>query len=215
LKQQGLLDESADFSSVDQLLDGLERTSGRVGGVVQYAAARRPALREEWRAIREEARSLTPDRLPSGESLTSLWTQLKNRIGAPAEVDLRNVFDARAVCGAFSPTGARWLGASAMVGATRTGQVLAASLIEQYRATLHEIQEVGYADYAARQLRPYVRAAAAQFAPGKSTLTDRLLNRYRATPKRFQALLGTLGTSGTLGTYFAASTPRARRLRSS
>jgi len=51
-------------------------------------------------------------------------------------------------------------------------------LIEQYRATLHEIQEVGYADYAARQLRPYVRAAASQFAPRKSTLTDRLLDRY-------------------------------------
>ena len=50
--------------------------------------------------------------------------------------------------------------------------------MEQYRDTLREIQQVGYADYAARQLSPYVRAAAAQFAPGKSTLTERLLDRY-------------------------------------
>jgi hypothetical protein len=76
------------------------------------------------------------------------------------------------------PQGARWLGASAVAGAARTGQVLAASLLEQYRATLREVQEVGYTEYATRQLRPYVRAAASQFSPGKSTLTERLLDRH-------------------------------------
>jgi hypothetical protein len=179
LKQQGLLDESADFSTVDQLLDGLERTSGRIAESINTPPLDVPALREEWRAIREEARSLTPDRLPSGESLTSLWTQLKTE----SKRQQKSIFETSSMLALSAvrsaPQGARWLGASAMVGATRTGQVLAASLIEQYRTTLHEIQEVGYADYAARQLRPYVRAAAAQFAPGKSTLTDRLLNRYK------------------------------------
>ena len=78
LKQQGLLDESTDFSTVDQLLDGLERTSGRVAESLNTPPLDVPALREEWRAIREEARSLTPDRLPSGESVTALWSQLKS-----------------------------------------------------------------------------------------------------------------------------------------
>jgi hypothetical protein len=40
------------------------------------------------------------------------------------------------------------------------------------------VQEVGYTEYATRQLRPYVRAAASQFSPGKSTLTGRLLDRH-------------------------------------
>ena len=51
------------------------------------------------------------------------------------------------------PQGARWLGASAVAGATRTGQVLAASLLEQYRTTLREVQQVGYTEYATRQLQ--------------------------------------------------------------
>ena len=178
LKEQGLLDDSADFSSVDQLLDGLERTSGRVAESINTPPLDVPALREEWRAIREEARSLTPDRLPTGESLIGVWTQLK----AESMRQGKSIFETSSMLAVSAvrsaPQGARWLGASAVVGATRTGQVLAASLIEQYRDTLREIQEVGYAHYAARQLRPYARAAASQFAPGKSTLTDRLLDRY-------------------------------------
>jgi hypothetical protein len=61
--------------------------------------------------------------------------------------------------------------------------VLAASLLEQYRETLREVQQTGYADYATRQLRPYVRAATSQFAPGTPTLTERLLDRHTRKPK--------------------------------
>src|SRR6186713_443521 len=73
LKEQRLLDDRADFSSVDQLLDGLERTSGRVAESINTPPLDVPALREEWRAIREEARGLAPERLPTGESLIGLW----------------------------------------------------------------------------------------------------------------------------------------------
>jgi hypothetical protein len=178
LKQQGLLEDSADVSSVDQLLDGLERTSGRIAQTINTPPLDVAGLREEWRAIREEARSVTPDRLPTGESLIALWTQLKTE-SARQEKSIFETSSMLALSALRSaPHDARWLGASAMVGATRTGQVLAASLIEYYRHTLRDIHEVGYLEYARRQLRPYVRAAATQFAPDKSTLTDRLLDRY-------------------------------------
>jgi hypothetical protein len=75
------------------------------------------------------------------------------------------------------PDGARWLGTSAVVGATRTGQILAASLLDYYRTTLQDVREVGYATYAVRQLRPYVRAAASHMAPERRTLTERFLDR--------------------------------------
>ena len=178
LKQQGLLEHDADFSSVDQLLDGLERTSGRVAQSINTPPLDVPSLREEWRSLREEARTLTSDRLPTGESLLGLWTQLKTE----SERQQKSVFETSSMLALSAvrsaPQGARWLGASAVVGATKTGQVLAASVIEQYRETLHQIQDVGYTDYAARQLTPYVRAAASQFSPGKSTLTQRLLDRF-------------------------------------
>jgi len=178
LKEQRLLDPDADFSTVDQLLDGLERTSGRVAETINTPPLDVPALREEWRAIREEARGLAPERLPTGESLIDLWTELKSE---SARQDA-SIFDTSSMLALSAvralPQGAWWLGASAVVGAARTGQVLAASLLEQYRATLREVREVGYAAYATRQLRPYVRAAASQFRPEKPTLTERLLDRH-------------------------------------
>lgn len=178
LKAQGLLDADTEFTSVDQLLDGLERTSSRLAQTINTPPLDVAALRQELREIREEARSLAPERLPSGEALTSLWIDLKTE-SARQEKSIFETSSMLALSAVRSlPQGARWLGASAVAGATRTGQVLAASLLEQYRATLNEVRQIGYTEYATRQLSPYVRAAASHFAPSKSTFTERLLDRH-------------------------------------
>jgi hypothetical protein len=70
------------------------------------------------------------------------------------------------------------------VGATRTGSVFGAAIIDHYRQTLREIQQIGYAAYAGRQLRPYVRAAVSQFSPKRRTLTERLLDTLHTAPRR-------------------------------
>jgi hypothetical protein len=178
LKAQRLLDADTEFTSVDQLLDGLERTSARLAQTINTPPLDVASLRHEWHAIREEARSLTPERLPSGEALTSLWTELKTE-SARQE---KSVFETSSMLALSAvrtlPQGARWLGASAVASATRTGQVLAASLLEQYTATLAEVRNVGYTQYATRQLTPYVRAAASHFSPAKPTFTERFLDRH-------------------------------------
>ncbi len=78
------------------------------------------------------------------------------------------------------PGGARWLGASARVGAARAGQLVAASLLEHYGGALGEMRQVGYVAFARRQLAPYVTAAVAQFRSGRSTLTQRALAKLRS-----------------------------------
>jgi hypothetical protein len=74
----------------------------------------------------------------------------------------------------------RWLSASAVAGAGRTGRVVGEALLDHYRQTLDEVRQVGYAEYAGRQLTPYVRAAVAQFSPEQRTLTERILARLRS-----------------------------------
>jgi hypothetical protein len=61
--------------------------------------------------------------------------------------------------------------------ASHTGRVFADALLDHYRQTLSEIRQVGFATYAVRQFRPYVRAAVAQFSPKRGTLTERLLRK--------------------------------------
>jgi len=181
LREQGLLDKDAEFTNVDQLLDGLERTSSRLAATINAPPLDVAGLRKEWEALREDARSLNPAGLPSPDTVRSLWAELKTE-SARQE---RSVFETSSVMAVSAvralPEGVRWLSASTRVGAMRTGQVLAAVLIDHYRQTLTELQQVGYLTYAGRQLRPYVRAAVRQFSPARPTLTQRLVEKLQIT----------------------------------
>jgi hypothetical protein len=183
LKAQGLLDADTSFTSVDQLLDGLERTSSRLAATVNTPPLDVAGLRKEWEALREEAR-LMPASLPSREAIGELWSRLQ----AQSAEQNTSVFQTSSVMAVSAvralPDGIRWLSATARVGAARTGQMVAGALLDHYRQTLGEMQRVGYLAYAGQQLAPYVRAAAAQFSPERRTVTDRLLGRLRALRAR-------------------------------
>ena len=188
LKAEGLLDKEAEFSNVDQILDGLEKTSSRLAATVNAPPLDVASLRREWAALREDARSLTPASLPSREAIGQLWTQLKSE---SARQD-RSVFEMSSMLAVSAagklPDSVRWLSASAKSAASRTGYVFGAALLEYYSQTLGEIRDVGFVRYAGRQLRPYVRAAVVQFSPKRPSLTQRLLDRWKK-PKRDAANL--------------------------
>jgi hypothetical protein len=161
LKAQGLLEKDREFTSVDQMLDGLERTSSRLATTVNTPPLDVAALRGEWNAIRESARSLPAPAFPSTQAIATSWNQLKS---ASAQQG-RSVFEISTMM--------------ALVATRRTGQVLGSALLDHYRATLTEMESVGYTRYAADHLRPYVTAAVRQFSTGRPTLTERLLRRLR------------------------------------
>jgi hypothetical protein len=179
LKAQGLLDKDTQFTSVDQLLDGLERTSSRLAATINTPPLDVAGLRKEWAAIREEARGLPAASLPSRETITHIWTELTTE-SARQE---RSVFETSSMMAIATvralPDGVRWISSSARVGAMRTGQVVASALLDHYRETLSEIRQVGYLTYAGRQFRPYVRAAIGQFSPQRRTLTQRVLDKLQ------------------------------------
>ena len=183
LKAQGLLETDAEFTTVDQMLDGLERTSSRLAATVNTPPLDVASLREEWQALREEVSHLPQASLPSLESIGTVWADLK----AESARQERSIFETSSVMAVSAaralPGGVRWLSASARVGVARTGQVFAAALLDHYRQTLREIQQVGYLTYAGRQFRPYVRAAADQFSPKHLTLTQRLLEKLALKPR--------------------------------
>lgn len=166
LKEQGLLDTNAQFTSVDQMLDGLERTSGRLAATINTPPLDVAALRKEWDEIRVDARKIQPGELPSRDSIAAMWTQLK----AESVRQDRSVFE----------TSSMMAVSAVRAGVVRTGEIVGVALIDHYSRTLAQIRETGYAAFAARQFRPYVRAAIGQFSPARRTLTERLLERLRS-----------------------------------
>jgi hypothetical protein len=179
LKEQDLLDKDAQFTSVDQILNGLERTSSRLAATINTPPLDVAGLRREWEAIRNEARGIQPAGLPSRETIGAMWTEMKNESARQN----RSVFETSSMMAVSAvrafPDRARWFYASARAGASRTGEIVALGLLDHYSETLAEIRQTGYAAFAARQFRPYVRAAVDQFSPKRSTLTERVLGRLR------------------------------------
>jgi hypothetical protein len=180
LKAQGLLEQDARFESMDQLLDGLEKTSSRLAETFNTPPLDVASLRKEWADLRTQAKSLKPAQLPSPKVIGLQWDQLKEQ----ADRQGRSVFETSSVMAIAAvralPARVRWLSLSAGIGATHTGKILSTAILEHYSQTLRELREVGYVTYARRQLSPYLRACVEQFSPERRTLTQRLLHR---TPK--------------------------------
>ena len=180
LKAQGLLDKEAQFATVDQLLDGLERTSSRLASTINTppldVAGTSQGMGGDSRRSADAAAGQSPRRRTRS---LMLWSQLK----AESTRQNRSIFETSSLMAVSAvralPSGVRWLSASARAGAARTGQVFAAALLDHYRQTLTEMQEIGYLAYAGRQFRPYVRAAVDQFSPKRRTLTQRVLERFQ------------------------------------
>ena len=161
LKAQGLLEKDAQFATVDQMLDGLERTSSRLAATINTPPLDVAELRNEWAAIREEVRGLPRASLPSLDTIGNLWTQLK----AESARQDRSIFETSSVMAISAshalPSGARWLSASARAGAARTGHIFAAALLDHYTQTLSIYNKSGIwrmpaGSFAPTSARPWI-----------------------------------------------------------
>jgi hypothetical protein len=177
LKQDGLLDRNTRFENMDQLLEGLERTSTQLAQTLNQPPLDVAGLREEWAKLKQSLPRIPRTNLPSADSLNQIWKRL---VDDAAEQN-RSVF---ALCSlmaistlAHIPANIFWLSRAARSGAKRTGAVLGDALLGHYVRSLDEIKSTGFVEYWRREFRPYLRAAALQFAPSNRTLTERFLSR--------------------------------------
>ncbi|HTA68926.1 MAG TPA: hypothetical protein VK776_11640 [Bryobacteraceae bacterium] len=177
LKEEGLLDRDAKFENIDQLLDGLEQTTGRAADLFNAPPMDVAGLRKEWDAFRQSIAKIPPRNLPSAELVRRHWDELK----LEAAAQNRSVFQLSSIMAVSAisraPETLLRLARAANRAVWRTGQLFAGSVLEHYSHTLRDIRERGYAAYWAEAFRPYLRAAAGQFSPGHSSLTDRLLGK--------------------------------------
>ncbi|MFB3829825.1 MAG: hypothetical protein ACE15B_23850 [Bryobacteraceae bacterium] len=179
LQKEGLLEPGREFRSVDQLLDGLERTAARLSEAVNTPPLDVASLRAEWAGIRRDASRIPSAALPV-ERLYSQWRELQNEAAAQGRsvVQLSSVMALAAV--RELPENARWLSRAVQVCSRRAGGVLASVLLDHYRKSLAEIREAGYLGYWLREFRPYLDGAARQFSTRRVSTTERLLSRRAA-----------------------------------
>ena len=96
LKEEGLLEKEAQFENVDQLLDGLEKTSSRLARTINAPPIDVASLRKEWTEIRLQARGLKPVDLPSVKDISSRWEELKVEAARQLVLHAAEVYDSGA-----------------------------------------------------------------------------------------------------------------------
>lgn len=157
------------------MLDGLERTSGRLAEAINTPPLDVAGLRNEWAELRREARSIPPAYRPSAEWVGGFWARLR----AEAAAQDRGVFELSSLMALASvtklPENAIRLSRSARSAAWRTGGLFAAPLLEHYETTLREIRETGFFSFWSREFRPYLKTAAEQFSPARASSTQQWL----------------------------------------
>jgi hypothetical protein len=179
LKSEGLLTGEAHFETVDQLLDGLEKSADQLTTVFNAPPLRVADLRAEWQLLRKNV-SVLP-RLPSASLLQSSWDQLRQE----AEAQHRPVFELASLMAVAAiarvPENLLWLGNASCLGVQRTGELFAQTLLDHYSTTLRDMREQGLAAWWTREFNPYLRAAADQFSPRRVSLTQRILRSRSAS----------------------------------
>jgi len=177
LQEEGLLEPDERFETMEQVLDGLEKSSGRLADALNLPPVNVAALRKEWAGLKEELKSIPPRRLPGVERVERVWENLRES----AREQERSVFVMSSLMAlstvAHVPANLLWLSRAARSAALRTGKVLGEAVLDHYVEALAEIRRVGFLAYWGREFRPYLRAAAEQFAPGHESATERLLRR--------------------------------------
>jgi hypothetical protein len=175
LVEKGLLEREVDFTTIDDILDGLEKTSGRLADNLNMPPLEVRVLRQEWQLLKREAARMALKQMPSKEELMSSWLELKKE----AVRQNCSVFELSSLLALSTvtqlPAKALWLSQCATAAAGKTGMLFGRTLLANYTATLKDIRKAGYLHYWARQLTPYLSAAAHNFSPSQSSYTERFL----------------------------------------
>jgi hypothetical protein len=154
LKRAGVIDESVEVASVDELLGVLERGTGGTARLIDVPPLELAELRRSLSELRDEA-----DSLPSPDELAALFEGLR-RTAAAEDRSLLEVSSGVGLAFLFS---ARNLSRD--------------HLIVPYREDWRPVRREGFAAYARRVSAPYARAVSEHFDPERPTWTEKLVGR--------------------------------------
>ena len=155
LKDAGVLAEYAEVASFEELLTGLEGTSGVLADTVDVPPLNVSSVRASWQELKRQAADL-----PDADSLERIFAELQ----LAARQEDRSILEISSIVA---------------LGAVRTGVKLGnVHVFDYYRSALRMIVEEGLLSFLQRTSTPYLTRAGAHFDPASSTYSERLLRRW-------------------------------------
>jgi hypothetical protein len=156
LQRDGVLPEDTEFTSVEELLNTLEGTSGLMAETIDVPPLNVRDMRSGWEALQQNVAEL-----PDASRLASIYAQLQ-QVAKQEDRSLRSV--------------SSLIAAGAMRAGVQMGHTY---IFDYYHDALHTITTEGLPAYAQRVAKPYLAVAVDHFDPKRITHTERLLQRLR------------------------------------
>ena len=154
LKRGDVLHKDAEITSLEELLNTLEGTSGLMADVLDEPPLNVDEMRSSWQEMRTKATEL-----PDASHLESIYTDLQN-VAIQEDRSLQSVSSVIAT------------------GALQAGVKLGHShIFDYYQDALGTINNEGLPLYSKRVTRPYFEVAKSHFDPERITITERLFGR--------------------------------------
>ncbi|MEX2613766.1 MAG: aconitate hydratase, partial [Gaiellaceae bacterium] len=156
LKDAGVIAKDAELASVDDLLASLEGASGTTARLIDIPPLEVEALKRSLSDLREDAEGL-----PSPAELAAAYSGLRDE----ADREQMSVLEVSTGVGLAFLSSARNVGRE--------------HVLDPYAEDLGPVRDEGFAAYALRVGRPYAQAVGRHFDPGRTTLTERGLERLQ------------------------------------
>ena len=176
LREEGLVEGDDHFETMEQMLDGLERTSSHLAQTLNLPPVDIAGLRREWGNFKEAVKGIPPKQVPAPEELEGIWGRDPAHGERTGALGLHRVFpDGSLHPGSRAGQHALAFPRRSLGGPADRQSARRRAILDHYVQALSEIAQTGFLAYWTREFRPYLRAAAVQFTPGHETLTERLL----------------------------------------
>ena len=176
LRADGMLPKeeagAAPFETVDQLLDGLEKSAGSLAQAVNMPPLNVAEMRMEWKKLQSSLPAV-----PGIEQLQRNWNALVET-AAQQKVSVFKLSSLLALSAIRKlPANVWWLSRASRLAGRRTGEVLVETVLDHYIVSLREIHQAGYLKFWIREFEPYMQATVRQFSTDHITLTEKLLRK--------------------------------------
>ncbi len=160
LKAAGVIAQSAQFASVDDLLAALEGASGTTARLIDIPPVEIEGLKRSLADLRDDAKSL-----PTPPELAAVYQALLDE----ADREKRSPLEVSVGMGLAFFNSARKVGRQ--------------HVLDPYTEDLAPVRDEGFAAYAKRVGRPYGQAVTRHFDPRTQTLTEKGLERVRGAAR--------------------------------
>jgi len=172
LKEQGIIDQETTIDGATDLIDALERASGKAVGMFDQPPISIDGLRKTIQETRDAVNDVDPVKLLPFAEIDQMWRQME----LAAKEQKASIWDVSATMSVVALNNIAAIGQGTVVSLEIAGNMFQEHIIQHYWEGLRAIEREGLVQTLSTGSQPYLEAVWTNFALDRKTWTEQLLS---------------------------------------